>query len=76
MAKRKREKQRWSDLPPARRRAIVVAGVAQVTLQLCALIDLRRRPAARVRGSKRLWAAASFVNWLGPLAYFAFGRLP
>lgn len=39
-----------------------------------ALLDLRRRPAARVRGSKKWWAAASLVNFVGPLAYFAFGR--
>lgn len=71
MAKRK---QRWSELPPGRRRAIVVLGAAQVSFQLAALIDLRRRPADELRGSKRLWAAASFVNWLGPLAYFAYGR--
>lgn len=67
-------KRRWSDLSPARRRGIVALGVAQVSFQLAALIDLRRRPPSEVRGSKRLWAAASFVNWLGPLAYFAYGR--
>lgn len=69
-----KSKRRWSDLPPARRRAIVALGVAQVSFQLAALLDLRRRPAEQIRGSKRLWAAASFVNWLGPLAYFAYGR--
>jgi len=69
-----RRTQRWSELSPRRRRAIVVLGVAQVSLQVCALVDLRRRPAGEVRGSKRLWAAASFVNWIGPLAYFAAGR--
>lgn len=69
-----RPKQRWSDLSPARRRAIVVLGVAQVSFQLAALLDLRRRPANQVRGPKRAWVAASFVNWLGPLAYFACGR--
>ncbi len=45
-----------------------------MALQLAALIDLRRRPASEVRGSKPAWAAASFVNTIGPLAYFAFGR--
>lgn len=69
-----RPKQRWSDLPPARRRAIVALGIAQVSFQLAALLDLRRRAASQVRGSKRAWVAASFVNWLGPLAYFAWGR--
>jgi hypothetical protein len=27
-----------------------------------------------VRGSKLYWAAATFVNFVGPLAYFLFGR--
>lgn len=67
-------KRRWSELSPAKRRGIVALGAAQVSLQLAALIDLRRRPAEQVRGPKRVWATASFVNWLGPLAYFACGR--
>lgn len=69
-----RPKRRWSDLSPTGRRAIVALGVAQVGFQLAALIDLRRRPASELRGPKRAWVAASFVNWLGPLAYFACGR--
>ena len=39
------------------------------------LIDIRRRPAADIRGSKRVWTALAFVNFIGPLAYFRFGRL-
>lgn len=65
---------RWQDLSPRQRRGIVVSGVVQVALLLAALRDLRRRPAEQIRGSKRLWSAAVFVNWLGPLAYFLYGR--
>ncbi len=71
-----RAKQRWSERSPAQRRALVALGVAQVSFQLAALLDLRRRPANQVRGSKRLWFLASFLNWLGPLAYFRWGRRP
>jgi hypothetical protein len=46
----------------------------QVGLQVAALVDLRRRPPDRVRGRKAIWAALSFVNFLGPIAYFAYGR--
>ena len=67
-------RKRWQDLPPTQRRAIAAAGVVQVSLQLAALRDLRGRDARRVNGDKRVWAAASFVNFIGPLAYFAFGR--
>lgn len=69
-----RQKQRWSDLPPRHRVAIVAAGAVQVSLTAAALVDLRRRPARRIHGDKRLWVAASFVNFVGPIAYFAFGR--
>jgi hypothetical protein len=53
----------------------VVASVAvQIGLFVAALADLWRRPADRLRGSKAVWTAVSCVNFLGPLAYFAFGR--
>jgi hypothetical protein len=48
--------------------------VLQLLLAAAALLDLRRRPSDQVRGSKKLWAAAAFVNFVGPLAYFMFGR--
>jgi Polyketide cyclase / dehydrase and lipid transport/Phospholipase_D-nuclease N-terminal len=68
------ERKRWSELSSRQRTAIVAAGALQVTLAAAALLDLRRRPAEQVRGPKQLWAAAAFVNFVGPLAYFLFGR--
>jgi hypothetical protein len=68
-------RRRWNDLNPGQQRAIVAAGVVQLLLA-AALLDLARRPSEQVRGPKRLWAAAAFVNVVGPLAYFAFGRRP
>ena len=46
----------------------------QVTLLAAALWDISHRPAAGINGSKRAWTAASFVNFIGPIAYFLFGR--
>lgn len=67
-------KRSWSELT-GRQRGFVIAGTAvQVTLQALALRDLRHRPVDDVRGPKGLWALATFVNTLGPLAYFCFGR--
>ena len=71
MARRTR---RWRDLTPAQRWVILGGGAVQVALQAAALWDLRNRPSAELRGSRRWWIAASFVNYLGPLAYFAVGR--
>jgi len=70
------KRKRWSELSTRQRSSIMVAGVLQVLLAAAALLDLRRRPSDQVRGSKKLWAAAAFVNFVGPLAYFAFGRRP
>jgi Phospholipase_D-nuclease N-terminal len=69
-----RSKKRWSDLSTEQRAGVVGAGLVQIGLLVAALVDLRRRPADEIRGSKVMWAAISFVNFFGPLAYFAFGR--
>lgn len=65
---------RWQDLSTGQRRGIVLSGVVQFTLLSAALVDIWRRPEEKIRGSKRLWALAAFVNFVGPIAYFAFGR--
>lgn len=67
-------KRRWRDLDQRQRTALVIAGIVQLCLLGAALNDLASRPAPQVRGAKRFWAAAAFVNFVGPLAYFAFGR--
>jgi hypothetical protein len=66
----------WGDLSPRTRWVLTVAAVAETGLKAAALIDLRRRPASRVRGSKKLWATSMIVNSAGliPISYFAFGR--
>jgi hypothetical protein len=68
---------RWSDLSDRSRRLIIVAASAEAVLKMAVLLDIRRRPASQIRGSKRIWiAAAVLVNsaGIGPLSYFAFGR--
>jgi hypothetical protein len=65
---------RWSDLSTEQRAAVVAAGTVQLGLQAAALVDLRRRSRRDLNGSKPLWVALSFVNFAGPLAYFAVGR--
>jgi hypothetical protein len=69
--------QKWSDLSKRSRRLITVAAVAEASLKTAALIDIKRRPASQIRGSKWTWAAVvAIVNSFGaaPLSYFAFGR--
>jgi hypothetical protein len=69
-----RGKRRWNDLSPTQRRAIIGAGIVQNSLLVAALVDIRRRPQKKVRGDKRLWAAGAFVSWIGPIAWFTYGR--
>ena len=69
--------QRWNQLSERDRRLIVVGAVVDGVLKIAALIDLKRRPAADVRGRKWVWATVvSLANSVGvvPLVYFLFGR--
>ena len=68
---------RWSDLSERSRRLIIGGAVGEAVLKTAVIIDIRRRPASQIRGSKRMWIiAAVLVNsaGVGPLSYFAFGR--
>lgn len=67
-------KKKWSDLTSGQRTAAIVAGCVQLSLAATAWVDLARRPAEEVVGSKAKWAAIIAINWVGPIAYFARGR--
>jgi hypothetical protein len=56
-------KKKWSDLSSRTRRLIVVAGVVEAGLKVAMLIDIKRRPATQIRGSKWLWRPLAFVNF-------------
>jgi hypothetical protein len=71
------QRRRWSDLSEDTRRRIVVVGAVEAVLKIVALVDLKRRPAAEVRGRKWVWAIALTVaNSAGavPLGYLLWGR--
>jgi hypothetical protein len=68
---------KWSQLSPRARRFVIAASAVEGALKIAALIDLARRPAAEVRGSKAAWViSVSLVNSLGvlPIVYFVRGR--
>lgn len=67
-------KKKWSDLSAGQRAAVIVGGVAELVVTTRALRDLLRRPSGEVRGPKVLWVLASFVQPVGPVAYFLVGR--
>jgi hypothetical protein len=67
-------KKKWGEFSPRSRRLIIVTGAVEIALLAATLVDLKRRPADQIRGSKRMWTALAFVNIIGPVAYFALGR--
>lgn len=67
---------RWSDMTPGQKAGTVVGGLVQMILAAAAWRDLAKRPAASVRGRKAVWAGVIGVNFVGPVSYFIWGRLP
>ena len=67
----------WQSLSPRVRRLLIAGATVEGLVKVAALIDLARRPARQVRGSKLRWAVAiTLVNSVGavPIAYFLRGR--
>ena len=64
----------WSKLKGTSKMRIGIMAVVQLALLAAALWDIRRRPAQEIKGSKWMWVAISFINFVGPIAYFLFGR--
>ncbi|WP_102124710.1 PLD nuclease N-terminal domain-containing protein [Deinococcus planocerae] len=71
-----RPRRTWQDLSPGQRGAALVAGAVQLMLLIAAQRDLTRRPDDGVRGRKLWWRVVTFVNFVGPISYFLFRRVP
>ncbi len=72
-------KKQWSDLSERTRTLIILGAIFEGILKVIALIDLVRRPASEIRGSKARWVSAVIsINSLGavPAAYLLYGRKP
>jgi hypothetical protein len=55
-------------------RVLAVTLVVHLVILRFTIRDLRRRPDAAVRGSKRMWRVAASLNTTGSLAYWLVGR--
>ena len=67
-------KKDWSDLSRREQTVILTLASVQLSLAATALADLASRPAELINGSKAKWAAIIAINFVGPLAYFRWGR--
>jgi hypothetical protein len=64
----------WSELSGCQRAGVIVMATLQLALLVAALWDLAHRKPDEVRGDRPMWAGIAFINWIGPMAYFCFGR--
>jgi hypothetical protein len=68
------QKKSWGDLSPTKKVCIIIGATIQFGLLAAGLWDLAHRSPDEVRGDRRFWAGFMFVNWIGPIAYFCYGR--
>ena len=52
----------------------MLGGAVQISLLAAALIDILQRRQEEMRGNKVLWILVAFINFVGPISYFLFGR--
>jgi hypothetical protein len=63
-----------SGLTAQQKKILAVVLVVHLILAKLTWLDLRRRPAAAVRGPKRFWRVWATFNTTGSLAYWTVGR--
>jgi len=68
------KKKRWDELTAPQKAGFAFSGTLQIVLLAAALWDIHHRSEEEIAGSKRMWTALAFVNFIGPIAYFMFGR--
>lgn len=70
----KKNKKKWSEMSTPQRVVVVLGGIVQIALAIAAWSDLAKRSPEQVNGPKARWAGIISINFVGPIAYFAFGR--
>lgn len=70
-----RNQKKWKDLSTPQKVSVILLGIVQITLLVAALLDIRKRSEDEITGgNKRIWIMIAFINYIGPIAYFLFGR--
>jgi len=67
-------KKSWSELTARQKQGLIALTFVQIGLLIAALLDIKNRDASEIKGSKKMWMALSFIDIIGPLSYFLFGR--
>lgn len=71
---KRRATRQWKHLSSTQRMGIIAGAVVQISLLAAAQYDLSHRSDDEVRGSRLFWRLFVFINFVGPLTYFAIGR--
>jgi hypothetical protein len=53
---------------------VIIGAVVQLGLLAAAQVDIKRRTAEQLNGPRWMWMSVSLINFVGPIAYFVFGR--
>lgn len=69
-----RKKKTWKEMSSSSKAGTIIVAIVQLSLLVAAQRDISKRPAALINGPKGAWRAASFINFVGPMGYFIFGR--
>jgi hypothetical protein len=67
-------RRRWADMSSLQKAGNILMAVAEIATVAMALLDIRRRPASEINGSKRVWSMTALIQPIGPVIYFIFGR--
>jgi hypothetical protein len=73
---RRLSNRRFSELSSRQQAAVLTLASVKLSLAATAWADLATRPAAAVNGRKSRWALIIAISYVGPLAYFRWGRRP
>lgn len=65
---------KWSELSGEQKAAALLLALIQWSLAGVALYDIYKRPAELVNGSKNKWYGIALISWVGPVAWFIWGR--
>ena len=68
------KRKRWNELSICQKVVIALLSALQFIMLAAALWDIHQRSEDEIQGSKVMWTLVSFVNFIGPIAYFLFGR--
>jgi hypothetical protein len=66
----------YRGLSPRTQRVVLALLAVEVVLIAATERDIERLQGDRIRGPKLLWRVIATQNFVGPAAYFGFGRKP